>query len=256
MANQNSVESQFVDETKQVDNLTAPLIPVPEGAAAEGDDKSGEGKEGEDEGEVEESVKNRRHRRLERELKAERESSAFMAGRLQAITETEKFRAAADMGEHVKLVERIYGTNTPEAVEATNLLAQALKGVEERATTRAVELFRDEQKAQREAVRKEEEALDSIIEDLEDEHSISFTPAMEKSFFKLLEKMSPKDEEGNVVNYADPESVYEVFADKLVKPNTRAKDIASRSMTQGGSGGESKLQDDATMRALKEAGII
>jgi len=119
MPNQNSVESQFLDETKQVDNLNAPLLPITE-TAPENKDKSGEDKEG-DEEVIDESVKNRRHRRLERELKAERESSAFMAGRLQAITETEKFRATADMGEHVKLVERIYGTNTPEAVEGSVL---------------------------------------------------------------------------------------------------------------------------------------
>lgn len=249
---QQNIESQFLDETKEVDNLTAPLVPQTETPA----DTKGNEPEG-DEDDADDSVKNRRHRRLEAKLQAEREANIAMAAKLEVISESRKFRDSTDASEYVKAVEKIYGTNSPEASEATNLLATALKGVEERATERALELFREEQQQAQQAVRHEEEVLESMIDEIEDSHSVSFTPAMERSFFKLLEKMSPKDEEGNVIAYADPEAVYEVFSERTSKPNTRARDIASRSMAQGGSSsGDSKLQDDATLRALKDMGII
>ncbi len=252
MATQN-IESQFIDETKEVDNLTAPLMPEVS-QEADGSANTGESQEGEDD--ADDSVKNRRHRRLETKLQAEREANIAMAAKLEVISESKKFRDSTDASEYTKAIEKIYGTNSPEAAEATNLLATALKGVEERATNRALELFEERQRESQAAVRQEEEALDTMIDEISDAHNVNFTDAMEKGFFRLLERMSPKDGDGNVIAYADPEAVYEVFSANLAKPNTRARDIATRSMTQGGSSGESKLNDDATMRALKDMGII
>lgn len=200
---------------------------------------------------------NRKERRLRDRLQAERESNIAMAARLEALSEAQKFRQEAEPAEYTKSVERIYGTATPEAAEATELLKSAFKGVEERARQSAIEQIRQEQSQEQARVREEEGRLDSYVEELEDAHNVSFTPEMQKSYFSLLGKMSPKDDSGNIIAYADPEAVYEVFSEKFVKkPESRAKDLSSRSMVQGNASQEVNLSDDAAQRLLREAGII
>lgn len=202
-------------------------------------------------------AKRRREKRLMDKLQSEREANIAMAARLEALSEAQKLKDESGASEYLKKVERIYGTASPEATAATQLLAEALKGVENRATERALEKLREEQKQAAESVRKEEKTLDSFVETIEDEFNVTFTPEMERGFFKLMEKLSPKDSNGDIVAYADPHSTWELFQEKLQKKSENpAKSIASRSMTQSGSSSDSKVQQDAMQRALREAGIL
>jgi hypothetical protein len=156
----------------------------------------------------------------------------------------------------LKSIEKIYGTDTPEATAATELLKSALKGVGEKATERALEKFREEQRQVNEAVKNEEKELDSMVEEIEDESGSVLSDTQKKGFFAMLERMSPKDKDGNVIHYADHHAVWDMYQSKTVKPENRAKDLSSRSMVQSGSSKDSKLDDDATLRYLKEQGII
>lgn len=230
-------------EPKEGDNLLdQPIIPITE-------DKK---EEPEDDGM---KLRNRREKRLAEKLEAERESSIRLAERLATITEAQKFKEDTD-GDYLKGIEKIYGTETPEAVTATELLKSALKGVGEKATERALVQFREEQAKANEAVKNEEKALDSMIEEIEDESNAILTDSQKKGFFSMLEKMSPKDKDGNVIAYADHHSVWEMYQSKTVKTENRAKDLSSRSMVQSGASKESKLVDDSTARYLSENGII
>ncbi len=204
----------------------------------------------------EEEAKNRRERRLKDKLQAEREANIAMSARLEVLAEAQKANSEAP-SEYLKNIERIYGTDSPEAVAATQLLQNALTGLEEKVMQRALETMRQEQKAAQEEVAKEEKTLESFVENIEDTYKVTLSPEMQKGFFTLLEKMSPKDSSGNVIQYADPDSVWEVFSERIQKKtDTRAKDLASRGMVSGGNTGESKLQDDATRRFLQAAGIL
>lgn len=215
--------------------------------------------EGEKDENTEQGIKarNRREKRLVSQLQAEREEKIALSARLEAIEESRRMREGSEASEYQKKVEKIYGTDSPEAREATELLATALKGVEERATERALEKFREEQRIESEAVRKEESALDQMIETIEDEFELSLSEQQKKGFFTLLEKMSPKNDDGNIIAYADPLSVWEVYSEKLKKKtDSRAKDLSSRSMVHSGASPESKLVDETMVRFLKEQGIL
>ncbi len=205
-----------------------------------------------------ESVKDRRHRRLEEKLQAEREANIALNERLRVLAEV-KAEQDTEASEYLKSVERIYGTDTPEATAATELLKTALKGAKEEAKAEALAALREEQQKAAQEVAKEEQAIDSMLEELEDQYGIDLTSksseATRRAFLTTLEKMSPKDSDGNIIAYADPHGVYEYLQSKK-KPDTRAKDLASRSMTQSGASGESKLAVDATERFLRENGII
>lgn len=202
-----------------------------------------------------EEKSNRRERRLTSRLQAERESSIALAARLEALTEANKFKQETNASEYERLAERIYGNQTPEAIAATELLKSALKGVGEEATKNALEQFRKEQREATEAVKKEEKALEDMVEELEDEYNVTIDANTSKAFFARLERLSPKDKSGNVIDYADHRAVWEDMQ-TTKKPDTRAKDLASRSMARSGSSSSENLQVNATERYLRENGII
>ena len=206
--------------------------------------------------ETDEEKFNRRERRLAAKLQAERESSIALAARLEALTEAQKSRQGSEPVEYLKSIERIYGTNSPEATEATELLKTALQGVEQRATERALEQFRMEQQQERDTVAVEERNLDGMIEDIEDEIGDVMDDQSKQGFFKLLEKLSPKDKDGNIVEYADHHAVWEELQARRQPQVNRAKDIAARSMVQTGSSPKTSVETDSNERWLRENGII
>lgn len=247
----NEVEKFLEDtnaDTTKVDVLDAPLIP-------DGSEKTGEGEGKEEEGD-ELKPKNRRERRLLKQLQDEREGSSFLAGKLQAREEAKT--AVNEESDYLKSVERIYGTDTPEAQIATDLLKKAFVGARDDAEERAYNRIKGEREQDAKAFADADTELDNMLEELEDEHGVELNEAQETAFYKLLEKMSPKDKEGNVIAYADADSVWEIFSEKLTKakPDNRAKDMSSRSMTTSGASKDSNLNDDAHTRFLRDNGII
>jgi len=96
-----------------------------------------------------------------------------------------------------------------------------------------------------------------MLESVEDEFNVELSKPQQKGFLELLEKLSPKDKQGNVIAYADPSAVWEEYQSRTKKkPDTRAKDLSSRSMTTSQTSKESTLNNDATERFLKENGIL
>lgn len=248
----NEEVEQFLKDTDQepkVDVLEQPLF---SDESAKTNENEGEGTDS-DEGL---KPKNRRERRLLQQLQEEREGSSFLAGKLAARTEAGK--ALNEEADYLKAVERIYGTDSPEAILATDLLKKAILGARDDAENRAYERIKEDRQQETAEVAEAEDELDSMIEDIEEKNGVTLNETQERSFFQLLEKMSPKDKQGNVIEYADPEAVWEVFSEKLSQrtTNTRAKDLSSRSMVNSGSSKESNLNDDVNARFLKENGII
>ena len=204
----------------------------------------------------EEEKFNRRERRLTAKLQAERESSIALAARLETLTEAQKARQESEPAEYLKSVERIYGTGSPEASEATELFKTALKGVEESATNRALELFREEQRVASEAVSREEKTLDGMLEEIEDEVGTTIDAPTRQGFFALLERLSPKDSEGNVTAYADHHAVWEELQARKKPADTSAKDLASRSMVRTGASPDTSVADTAQERWMIQNGVI
>ena len=225
--------------------LDQPLMPNPEKEEAQPESQD-------------DPVMNRRGKRLMAQLQAEKEANIALSARLAAVTEMQKFRSESESSDdYLKKVESIYGTDTPEAKLATDLLKQTLSDVERRATERAIEAMQEQQEQATKAVADQEQVLDSMIDDLEDETGQTIDKQTQSGFFALLEKLSPKDADGNVVAYADHFAVWEEYQSRKAAPqNNRAKDLASRSMVRTGATPATNVQDDATERYLRENGII
>lgn len=216
--------------------------------------------EKEDPQENEDEPKNRRYRRLESRFQAEREANIALNARLQAISETQKFREETGAEDIDQNLARIYGTNTPEAKEATQLLQQALKKSTDKAVERALERFQEERAKENTEVAREESTLDSFMETIEDEFNVDLTSNTAEAkrardtFLDTLERLSPK-RDGEIVEYADPIATWEYAQSKLNRPSNRAKELSSRGMTRGGT--SAKVDDSkAHEKYLREQGLI
>jgi rubrerythrin len=95
-----------------------------------------------------------------------------------------------------------------------------------------------------------------MVEQIEDEINAELTPTHRTEFFKLLEKMSPKDASGNIVEYADHFAVWDIYQEKMKKPVNPAKEISARAMVQGGSASASNLNNDSHEAWLRQQGIL
>lgn len=217
--------------------------------------------EQEEEEEPEYQPKNRRERRLLQKAEREKQSSIQLADQVKTLNERienlSQVRSVADDADYLKAIELIYGNDSPEAIQATELLKKAMIGVRDDAETRAYQRLVEQQTQEVQAVAEAEEELDSILDDIEDRYGVELTEEQEVAYFQLMQKMSPKDRQGNVVALADPDAVWEVFSDRMSKkPDSRAKELSARSMVQSGATKDSTLKDDAAERQLREWGIL
>lgn len=209
----------------------------------------------------EDSHKNRRHRRLEAKLQAEREYSIQLAARLEALTEVQRFAKDTNADNLDENLKRLYGTDE-KGLAAAKITQELLRQTEERAKQAALEEISEKQDQEVQEVARYRDELHSYLEEIEDEFEVdltSDTPAAlrnRQGFFALFTKVSPKDSDGDVSDYADPVSTWELYQSQQKPESTRAKDLGSRSMVRSGNSSDSKLEQTSQERWLRENGII
>jgi hypothetical protein len=244
---------QFLDEFKKPEDNNDPFafLEKPSEKPAE----ETQGNETPAEGAPE--PRNRREKRLMEKLQSEREAAIALAAKLDAITQSQTTRS--ESAEWEKSIERIYGDSTPELREATELLKASVRGAKEEAKREALAEFQRIRQEEQQAVSKAEGRIESMLEEIEDEYNADLSSGAHRTeFLKLIEKMSPKDSNGNIVEYADHHAVWEIYQEKVSrnKPVNPAKDIVARGMTASAGANDSKLSNDVHERFLKEHGII
>lgn len=134
--------------------------------------------------------------------------------------------------------EKLLGNDTAENKAKSQILAQTLLDIEKRASDTSYNRFAEESKqAQQEEMESINELQDGIdrIEETFNVDLSSNSPTSKKTrneFLDFLGRISPKDQYGEIKEYADIDYAFEEFS-KRNKPelNTQAKQIASRSMS-------------------------
>ncbi len=211
-----------------------------------------------------ESLRNRRERRMAQKLEKYKQESLLLAERLKLAAEKPSKESESD---YLKRVEEIFGNADEKGVydpgraRATELLksalADAVRDAEERALKRFEEREQELTSRQEELLEQNEDYLDEALDEVEDEYGINMNSAKERNaYLELLEEMSPKDEEGGIIEYADPKAVAKVYLKVRGSATSQAKQISSRSMTQGGSADERQAQDNATLQFMRENNLL
>lgn len=204
---------------------------------------------------------NREARRAKAALQAEREANIALNARLEAMSEAQRFARETSTDNVDENLIRLYG-NDEKGQLAAKITQDLLNKTKQEAREEALESFREEQEQSDQEVATYRNELDEMLEDIEDEFNVdltSDTPSALKArqgFYAALQKLSPKNREGIVTDYADPMATWEYVQSQQKPADTRAKDLGARSMVRSGSSSDSKLEASATERFLKDAGII
>jgi hypothetical protein len=195
--------------------------------------------------------KNRRHRRLEQALEAERASSIALNDRLMKVLEAKSAPSSPDAmpAEWIAL----YG-DSPEAQKAWNVQAKLLESHGERVRQETIKEIEARQSKAREEQKQFESFIDTKLEDLEDQFGVDLTsnaPTAKKArreFLEMVDSLSPKDQNGTITGYADFGSTFELYQKTSTKTPAanetvnRAKELASKSMQASGQGAPAETQ--------------
>ncbi len=135
---------------------------------------------------------------------------------------------------------RLIGNDTPEkremVKEAKAREERQLQIAEERAFNRLSQKEQEEQRFEKEA----QEELDNAFESIEETYDVDISsnnPQARKTrqeFVSFVEKIAPKNKNGDIVDYPDMNSAWETFNEikKSTTQPSRAKELASRGLTR------------------------
>lgn len=189
-----------------------------------------------------EERKNRRQRRIEEQLRSERDANIALTERVKVLAEQKALeREAKADGTIDPDLLRVFGT-TDEGKEIARIMSSKIDQATTAAEDRALQRFAAQQAQLIEEQKKHESEIDSQLESLEDAHNIDLTsnaPAAKKArseFLELVQSISPKDEKGQITAYADFDNTFDLYQKMRTKetPPSRAKEIADRSMQRSG----------------------
>lgn len=198
---------------------------------------------------VPESIKDRRHRRLEAKLQAEREANIALTERIKTLSEMDRF--SKEVGDEI-IPELAKAFDDSELGKENALrFSKVIQNFKQKATEDAIKRIKEEQQKEIEDEKEYENIIDSKLESLEDEHGVDLTSDSPKArktrreFLELVQELSPKDSNGYVSEYADFDTTFKLYQKTTseTKPqNTRRQDIASRSMQHSNSNTETVRQ--------------
>lgn len=189
-----------------------------------------------DEDDVDDSVKNRRHRRLEAKLQAEREANIALTERVKVLSEVEKF--TQETPEVDPDIAKMFDLRDPAGQQNALVLSRKLAGIKEESRQAAIESIAERENKETQEFKEAGSFIDSSLESLEDQYNVAFYGSkkadnLRSEFLQFVEDISPKDEDGNLKEYADFDRSFETFMTLHTKEkpdNSRQREIASRSM--------------------------
>lgn len=186
-----------------------------------------------------------------------------IAKALEEIKPTETQQFLKDTGETedevTAVLERIIGNDTMEKVTAIKDFKKVLGSLEEKGAQRALQQLREQEDAKRRAEAETTREIEEGLESIEDKFNIdlsSNSPIARKTkndFLEFAKKLSPKDSEGKVIALPDLPTTFELFQETRKKPdNSRAKELASRSMERSGTASTATPQKPVTWDNVTE----
>ncbi len=156
------------------------------------------------------------------------------------LSELEKFKADTKTGDDTPPAEWIalYGDDD-KSQSAWKMQRQREDKLMQQAEERAYNRLRSDVDKEKQEEKQWSEYINEQFESIEDDHKVDLTsnaPSAQKTrkeFLELVQKLSPKDKDGNIESYADFGQTWEIYQSMQSKPdNSQKKSLASRSMAK------------------------
>ena len=108
----------------------------------------------------------------------------------------------------------IIGNDTPEKVRALNDLQKALNGSSQKAAYLAEQKILEIKNREEEADRQAEEELENAFDEIEETYDVDLSKnhKLRSEFVSFVEKIAPKNRDGEIVDYPDMNSAWETFS--------------------------------------------
>lgn len=164
---------------------------------------------------------------------------------IKPVEQEQIIKQAEDDGDFVTAFEAIMGNDTPEKREALSKLRTFTTKLHEEATAMKRER-EEEQRAEEEATRQ----LESGFEAIEDTFNIELSGKLRTEYIDFMQRVAPKDAHGDIVAYPDFITTFELFQESRKRPNTVAREKASRSITRSGDASVPQKQEDQSWNAV------
>lgn len=138
------------------------------------------------------------------------------------------------------VLTRLIGNDTPEKLSMVKEFKDILGNLKGEARAEALDEIRSMQNAEVQADQEAEQELETAFDNIEETFDVDITsnaPLARKTraeFVSFVEKIAPKDRNGDIIDYPDMNSAWETFSTlrkSTAQPN-RAKELASRSMAR------------------------
>ena len=201
-----------------------------------------------------ESIKDRRHRRLERALQESRDMNIALNERVKVLSETERFQR--DMGADEDIHKVLYGdqAETPQTRAVASNLQRLLDKRDEAVEERAFRKLQETNESISQEVQENVSYLEDEFEAIEDRFAIDLSGETEASkkirdgFIDYIGALSRKDRRtGEILDYPDIQTAWGEYNSRRQRSSGgRATEIADRSMG-------SSMSDDTMTEAQRKA---
>lgn len=142
--------------------------------------------------------------------------------------------------EFIDSMKVLVGNDTPEKVDTINKLEKALYGMDEKAAQRALAEIEQERYEELQAEKEAEDQLIYGFEAIQDATGIDLYATnnrkLKGQFIDFIEKISPKDNDGEIIDFPDIPAAFSAFQATQVRASStlKAKELASRSVDRSG----------------------
>lgn len=153
------------------------------------------------------------------------------------------------------VLARIIGNDTPEKLSAIKEFRRELGTLEEKGAQKALREIEERSAREREAERAAERELAEGLDGIEEKFDVDLTsPSSAKlrdDFLKFMQRLSPKDENGQVTEYPDFQEAFSIFRDTIKpQPNSKAKELSSRSMARSSDASKPADNGDRSWKSI------
>lgn len=159
--------------------------------------------------------------------------------------------------EITEVLTRIIGNDTPEKLSAIKDFKKVIMDREVNGAKNAIEQFQSLQREEQAIYKEAENEVEAGFESIEEQFGVDLdSPQATKTrndFIDFVQRISPKDSEGNITQYPDFTESFKIFQEmgaKKAPSNSKNKELASKSISRSSDASNAPVSGDKSWKAV------